>query len=92
MHSLVIYDIVCMYLREYLIDEASDLEACKLLTRNAKNLTSAISEALYHTQSASIRVAMATRKELGLTPITGKLCECSKVSVAIAKPMFERLP
>ena len=83
-----------MYVCEYLIDEASDLEACKLLTRNAKNLTSAISEALYYTQSASIRVGMATRKELGLThPITGKLCECNKVSIAIAiLTMFERSP
>ena len=41
---------------------------------------SAISDALYHTQSASIRVAKATREELGLTQlnvealsITGKL-------------------
>ena len=80
------------YVCVYLIDEASDLEACKLLTRNAKNLTSAISEALYHTQSASIRVAMATRKMLGLThPITGELCEYNKVSAAIAiLTMFER--
>ena len=51
------------------IDEASDLEACQLLTANAKNLTSAISDALYHTQSASIRVAKAMRKELGLTQL-----------------------
>ena len=68
-------------------DEASDLEACQLLTANAKNLTSAISEALYHTRSASVRVATATRKELGLThtetdPITGKLIsQYHKVSV-----------
>ena len=38
-----------------------------MLTANAKNLTSAISEALYYTQSASIRVADTTRKKLGLT-------------------------
>ena len=71
------------------IDEASDLEACQLLTANAKNLMSAISDALYHTQSASIRVAKATREELGLTQhinieaisITGK--SSHKVSVAI---------
>ena len=59
-------------------DESSDLEACKMLTTNAKNLMSTTSEALYHTQSASIRVAMATRKELSLThvseadPVTSK--------------------
>lgn len=38
-----------------------------MLTDNAKNLSSAISEALYHTQSASIRVSKETREELGLT-------------------------
>ena len=70
-------------------DEASDLEACQLLTANAKNLTSAISEALYRMQSASIRVAGATRMELGLThmrtdPITGKLSPYCKVSVYIS--------
>ena len=43
------------------------MEACQLLTKNAKNLTSAISDALYHTQCASIKVAKATREELGLT-------------------------
>ena len=70
------------------IDEAADLEACQLLTANAKNLTSAISDALYHTQSASIRVAKATREELGLVQlnieaisITGK--PSHTVSVAI---------
>ena len=48
-------------------DEASDLEACRMLTANAKNLTSVISEALNCTQSATIRVTEATRKELGLS-------------------------
>ena len=51
------------------LDEASDLEACQLLSANAKNLISAISDTLYHTQSASIRVVKATRKELGLTQL-----------------------
>ena len=71
-----------------MIDEASDLEACQLLTENAKNLTSAISDALYHTQRASIKVVKATREELGLTQlnientsITGKLSHM--VSVAM---------
>ena len=70
-------------------DEASDLQACQLLTTNANNLTSAISEALYHLQRASIRVAKATRVELGLThmgtdPISGKLSPYHKVSVYIS--------
>ena len=38
-----------------------------MLTDNAENLSSAISKALYYTQSASIRVAKETREELGLT-------------------------
>ena len=50
-------------------DKEADLEACKILTTNAENLTSAISEALYYTHSASIRVAMATKEELGLLSI-----------------------
>ena len=55
-------------------DEISDFEACKLLTTNAKTLNIAISDALYYTQSASIRVAIATRKELGLTLLeTGRI-------------------
>ena len=73
-------------------DEASDLEACQLLTTNANNLTSAISEALYRLQCASIRVAKATRVELGLThnimgtdPISDKLSPYHKVSVYISQ-------
>ena len=68
-------------------DEASDLEACQMLTMNAQNLMSTTSDALYHTQSASIRVTVVTRKELGLThvseadPITGKLSQHCKVRV-----------
>ena len=45
------------------------MEACQLLTENAKNLTSAISDALYHTQCANIKVAKAMREELGLTQL-----------------------
>ena len=37
------------------IDEEADLEACEVLTTNAENLSSAISKALHHTHSASIR-------------------------------------
>ena len=50
-----------------MIDETSDIEACQLLTENAKNLISAISDALYHTQRASINVAKTKGEELGLT-------------------------
>ena len=65
----------CSYVHAYVLsqnpistdDEASDLEACRMLTANAKNLTSVISEALNCTQSATIRVTEATRKELGLS-------------------------
>ena len=52
------------------IDERSDFEACRLLTDNAENLSTAISKALYHTQSASIRVTTEKREELGLTHVT----------------------
>ena len=69
-------------------DEESNLKACQLLTRNAKNMTSAISDALHHTQSVSIKVVKATREELGLTQlnieaisITGK--PSHRVSVAV---------
>ena len=41
----------------------------KHLTANAKNLMSATSDVLDCTQSASIRVAKATREELGLTQL-----------------------
>ena len=37
-------------------DEASDFEACQMLTDNAENLTSAISEVLHRTKSAGVRV------------------------------------
>lgn len=70
-----------------IVDEASDIEACQMLTINAKNLTSAISEALYHTQSASLRVSKETRMELGLIQpdirdIIGKINQCHKVIIA----------
>ena len=68
-------------------DEASDLEACQMLTINAENLSSTISDALYCTQSASIRVTKETKKKLGLPhivesdPITAKPSQHRKVSV-----------
>ena len=62
MASSIIHNIYLHYTDEY-----SDLEVCQLYTDNATNLTRTISQALYHTQSASIRVTMATRKKLGLT-------------------------
>ena len=45
-----------------MIDYSSDLEACKMLTINAENLTSAISEALHCTISASLRVKKKEEK------------------------------
>ena len=57
------------------------MEACQLLTENAKNLTSAISDTLYHTQSASIKVAKAKGEELGLTKYNIEASH--KVSVAM---------
>ena len=59
-------------------DEASDLEACRMLTTNANNLNLAISEALHHSHSAGIRISKTTRMELGLT---GKLSQYHKVSI-----------
>lgn len=50
-----------------IIDKDSDREACQMLTDNAKELTSAISEALCHTHSACIRVNVEVKKELDLT-------------------------
>ena len=77
-HDITVkYDIITMHVSYNYIDllcchhadEASDLEACQVLTTNAENLSSAISKALYHTQSASIRVTMEKRAELGLTHV-----------------------
>ena len=52
----------------FFTDEVSDLETSQMLnTTNAQNLMSTTSDTVHHTQSASIRVAVVTRKELGLT-------------------------
>ena len=51
------------------IDEVSDLEACKLLAANAKNLSMVISETLHHTHTACVRIDEVTRKKLGLSKI-----------------------
>ena len=53
----------------FIVDEASDLEACKLLATNAKNLRMVISETLRHTHTACIRIDETTRKKLGLSKI-----------------------
>ena len=61
-------------------DEASDLEACKLLATNAKNLSMVISETLRHTHTACIRIDEATRTKLGLSKreiISGMLHQVS---------------
>lgn len=63
------------------VDEASDLEVCKLLATNAKNLNRVISETLYHTHSACVRIGKATRKELGLSKIETVSGMLSQVSI-----------
>ena len=58
-----------MHVANIIIDEESDLEACKLLAANAKNLSLVISETLRHTHTACIRIDAVTRKKLGLSKI-----------------------
>lgn len=59
----------------HMTDEVSDLDACRLLAKNAKNLNLAISDTLCRTQCASIRVSVPKRKEFGLmsSEINGKI-------------------
>ena len=47
-------------------DEEADREASEMLTDNAQNLMGAVSEVLYATEAATIRVPEEKRKELGL--------------------------
>ena len=47
-----------------MVDEATDFQACQMLTDNAKNLSSAISEALCRTKSASLRVTKKVSNQL----------------------------
>ena len=58
-----------MHVANIIIDEVSDLEACKLLATNAKNLSMVISETLRHTHTACLRIDEVTRKKLGLSKI-----------------------
>ena len=58
-----------VHVANIIIDEASDLEACKLLATNAKNLSMVISETLRHTHTACIRIDKATKMKLGLSKI-----------------------
>ena len=58
-----------MHVANIIIDEVSDLEACKLLATNAKNLSLVISETLRHTHTACLRIDEVTRKKLGLSKI-----------------------
>ena len=48
------------------IDPEADREATEMLTDNAQNLMSAVSEVLYATEAATIRVPPAEREKLGL--------------------------
>ena len=56
-----------MRVANIIIDEASDLEACKLLAESAKTLSLMISETLRHTHTVCIRIDEVTRKNLGLS-------------------------
>ena len=47
-------------------DPEADREATEMLTDNAQNLMSAVSEVLYATEAATIRVPPAEREKLGL--------------------------
>lgn len=47
-------------------DPEADQEASEMLTNNAQNLMGAVSEVLYATEAATIRVPQADREELGL--------------------------
>ncbi len=49
-----------------LTDPEADQEASEMLTNNAENLMSAVSEVLFATEAASIRVPPAEREKLGL--------------------------
>lgn len=49
-------------------DPAADKEATEMLTNNAQNLMKAVSDVLYSTEAASIRVPAAARADIpGLT-------------------------
>ena len=49
-----------------LLDPEADQEASEMLTDNAQNLMQAVSEVLYATEAATIRVPEAEREQLGL--------------------------
>ncbi len=48
------------------LDPEADQEASEMLTNNAENLMSAVSEVLYSTEAATIRVPADEREKLGL--------------------------
>ena len=56
----------CLFLPPPLSDPEADQEASEMLTDNAHNLMSAVSEVLYATEAATIRVPPEARKELRL--------------------------
>ena len=47
-------------------DAEADQEASEMLTDNAQNLMQAVSEVLYATEAATIRVPPTEREQLGL--------------------------
>ncbi len=58
--------IIPLYTHTPHADPEADQEASEMLTNNAQNLMGAVSEVLYATEAATIRVPPAKREELGL--------------------------
>ena len=52
--------------RLFILDPEADQEASEMLTDNAQNLMQAVSEVLYATEAATIRVPPTEREQLGL--------------------------
>ena len=50
----------------FISDPEADQEASEMLTDNAQNLMQAVSEVLYATEAATIRVPPTEREQLGL--------------------------
>jgi len=65
---LIFGSIICYYISVPSLrpDAEADQEASEMLTDNAENLMSAVSEVLFATEAATIRVPPAEREKLGL--------------------------
>ena len=66
-HKINVHSYTHTYVRTYvLLDPAADREASEMLTDNAQNLMKAVSEVLFATEAATIRVSPEVRDTLGL--------------------------